>query len=145
MRLKVVANSPLALDNAMVNGKKIPVRQHSAKLPEKCIKWSPCDLEALALVAGINKEYTIIRESKHPLITQTDSKPVHEAIKLINNGKFSTTSRMSSFLTNCNRTQIESRHISGKAKLNPLSDIQITTSMSSLLGLRVLLYPQVHR
>ena len=109
MRLKVVANSPLALDNAMVNGKKIPVRQHSAKLPEKCIKWSPCDLEALALVAGINKEYnTIIRESKHPLITQTDSKPVHEAIKLINNGKFSTTSRMSSFLTNCNRTQIKS-------------------------------------
>ena len=31
---------------------------------------------------------------------------------------------MSSFLTNCNRTQIESRHISGKAKLNPLSDVQ---------------------
>ena len=49
---------------AMVNGKKIPVRQHSAKFPEKCIKRSPCDLEALALAAGINKEYDIIRESK---------------------------------------------------------------------------------
>ena len=31
---------------------------------------------------------------------------------------------MSSFLTNVNRTKIESRHISGKAKLNPISDLQ---------------------
>ena len=31
---------------------------------------------------------------------------------------------MSSFLTNVNRAKIETRHISGKAKLNPLSDLQ---------------------
>ena len=53
-----------------------------------------------------------------------DSKPVHEVIKLINKGKFSTSARMSSFLTNINRTKIESKHISGKAKLNPYSDLQ---------------------
>ena len=74
--------------------------------------------------AGIDKEYDLIRESRHPLIICTDSKPVHEAVKLINAGKFSTSARMSSFLTNINRTRIDTRHISGKAKLNPLSDLQ---------------------
>ena len=105
----------------------MPVRFHSSKLPDKCKKWSPCEVEALALAAGVNREYDIIRESKLPLIIQPDSKPVQEAIKLINNGKFSASARMSSFLTNVNRTKIETRHISGKAKLNPLSDFQSRT------------------
>ena len=109
---------------AVKGDKKVPVRYHSAKLPDKCKKWSPCEIEALALAAGVNREYDIIRESKYPLIIQPDSKPVHEAIKLINNGKFSSSARMSSFLTNINRTRIDSKHISGKAKLNPVSDLQ---------------------
>ena len=109
---------------AVKDQKKVAVRYHSTKLPDKCKKWSPCEIEALALAAGINREYDIIRENKHPLIIQPDSKPVHEAIKLINKGKFSSSARISSFLTNINRTRIESKHISGKAKLNPLSDLQ---------------------
>ena len=64
---------------AMKNGKKTPVRIHSVKLPEKCLKWSPCELEGLSLAAGVDKEYDLVRESKHPLIIETDSKPVHEA------------------------------------------------------------------
>ena len=106
------------------NGKKLPVRIHSTKLPDKCKKWAPCEIETLAFAAGIDKEYDLIRESRHPLIICTDSKPVHEAVKLINAGKFSTSARMSSFLTNVNRTRIKTKHISGKAKLNPLSDLQ---------------------
>ena len=109
---------------AVKDGKKLAVRYHSSKLPDKCKKWSPCEIEALALAAGVNREYDIIRESKHPLIVQPDSKPVHEAIKLINKGKFSSSARISSFLTNINRTRIDSKHISGKAKLNPISDLQ---------------------
>ena len=109
---------------AVKNGKKLPVRIHSTKLPDKCQKWTPCEIETLAFAAGIDKEYDLIRESRHPLIICTDSKPVHEAVKLINAGKFSTSARMSSFLTNINRTRIDTRHISGKAKLNPLSDLQ---------------------
>ena len=31
---------------------------------------------------------------------------------------------MSSFLSNFNKTKIESKHISGKAKLNPIADLQ---------------------
>ena len=105
---------------AIKDGQKLTVRIHSTKLPEKCIKWSPCDLEALALAVGVDKEYDIIRESRHPLQVRPDNKTVHEAIKLINEGKFSTSARISSFLTNINRTPI----ISGKAKLNPFSDLQ---------------------
>ena len=65
------------------------VRLHSAKLDERCSRWHPCELEALAFATGIEKEHDIIRESKHPLIIMPDSKPVHEAVKLINQGKFS--------------------------------------------------------
>ena len=109
---------------ALKNEKRIPVRIHSVKLPEKCKKWSACEVEGLALAAGVDKEYDLIRESQHPLIIETDSKPVHEALKLINNGKFSASARMSSFLTNINRTTITSKHISGKARLNPIADLQ---------------------
>ena len=102
----------------------ITVRVHLVKLPEKCKKWSPCEIKALSVAVGIEKEYDLIRESKLPLIVCPDSKPVHEAIKMINEGKFSSSARMSSFLTNINKTKIESKHISGKAKLNPISDLQ---------------------
>ena len=53
-----------------------------------------------------------------------NSKPVHEAVNLINQGKFSTSARMASFLNNVNRFKIQSKHISGKANLNPLADKQ---------------------
>ena len=97
------------------NEKKI-VRLHSSKLDSRCQKWNPCELEALAFATGIQKEQDIIRESKLPLIIMPDSKPVHEAVKLINQGKSSTSARMASFLNNLNRFRIESKHISGKAK-----------------------------
>ena len=109
---------------AIKNDKKIPVRFGSAKLRDNCRKWSPCEIEALAFAGGIEKEFDIIRESKHPLIICPDNKPVHDAVNLINKGHFSVSARMSNFLTNVNRVPIISQHISGKAKLNPLADLQ---------------------
>ena len=112
---------------AVKDGQKKIVRLHSAKLQPRCQKWHPCELEALAFATAIEKEQDIIRESKLPLIIMPDSKPVHEAVKMINKGKFSTSARISSFLNNVNRFRIESKHISGKAKLNPISDLQSRT------------------
>ena len=109
---------------AIKDGQKKIVRLHSAKLEERCQRWHPCELEALAFATAIEKEQDILRESKLPVIIMPDSKPVHEAVKLINKGKFSTSARISSFLNNVNRFRIESKHISGKAKLNPLADMQ---------------------
>ena len=44
----------------------------------------PCEIEGLALAVGIDKEYDLIHESIHPLIVESDSKPVDEALRLIN-------------------------------------------------------------
>ena len=109
---------------AVKNDVKLPVRLHSAKLKDACKKWSPCELEALSCAVAIEKEFDLIRESRKPLIILSDNKPVHEAINLIKQGNFSTSARMSSFLTNINRIEIVSSHVSGKAKLNPIADHQ---------------------
>ena len=78
---------------AIKDNTKLPVRIHSCKLPDKCKTWSPCEVEALAFAVGIDREYDLLRESIHPLIICPDSKPVHEAVKRINDGNFSTSSR----------------------------------------------------
>ena len=71
---------------AIKDGKRLPVRFHNFKLKDNCRKWSPCEIEALALAAGIEKEFDLLRESKLPLIVCPDSKPVHDAVNLINRG-----------------------------------------------------------
>ena len=109
---------------AVKDGERLPVRFHNFKLSDNCRKWSPCEIEALAFAAGIEKEFDLLRESKNPIIICPDSKPVHDAVNLINKGKFSTSARMTSFLANVNRIPIISKHVSGKAKLNPFADLQ---------------------
>ena len=109
---------------AIKNGEKVPVRFHSAKLPEHCQSWQPCEIEALGFAMGIESEYDLIRESKHPLKICPDSKVVADAMKLIKQGKYSTSSRINKFLTNINRVHLDVVHISGKAKLNKIGDNQ---------------------
>ena len=38
----------------------VPVRFHSTKLPQQCLGWSCCELEALSLVNSIDAEYNIL-------------------------------------------------------------------------------------
>ena len=109
---------------AVVDGKRFPVRFHTFKLQDRCRKWAPCEIEALALATGIDKEFDLLRESKLPIIICPDNKPVHDAVNMINKGKFSTNARMTTFLANINRIPVISQHISGKAKLNPIADLQ---------------------
>ena len=109
---------------AVVDGQRKPVRFHSVKLPDHCKKWSPCEIEALAFATGIQAEMDIIKESHKPLLIAPDSTPVKDAVNLIKKGKFSASARMTSFITNINRVQIEVVHTSGKANLNAVSDMQ---------------------
>ena len=67
---------------AIVNNEKRIVRVHSSKLNQRCQKWYPCELEALAFATGVEKEQDMIKESKLPLIIMPDSKPVYEAVKI---------------------------------------------------------------
>ena len=109
---------------AIVDGMRKPVRFHSVKLPENCKKWSPCEIEALAFATGIQAEMDIIKESFKPLLIAPDSSPVKDAVNLIKKGKFSASARMNSFITNINRIPIEVIHVSGKANLNAVGDMQ---------------------
>ena len=109
---------------AVKGEEKIPVRFHSVKLPKGCVQWQPCEVEALAFANGIDAEYDLIRESKHPLLICPDSKTVADAVQLIRKGKYSASSRINRFVTNVNRVPIRVAHISGKAKLNAAGDNQ---------------------
>ena len=106
------------------DGERIPVRFHSVKLPEGYAWWSPCEIEALSFAIGIEAEYDLIRESKLPLLVCPDSKVVADTIKLIKQGKFSASLRINQFITNVNKVKLEVAHMSGKAKLNQITDQQ---------------------
>ena len=88
---------------AIKDGKKVPVSFHSTKLSPTHAKWLSCELEALAFATAIQSEYSIIKETKQPVIIAPDSKPVADAVKMIKNGNFSTNPRMQSLITNVNR------------------------------------------
>ena len=45
---------------ALKEEQKLPVRFHSTRLPLRCNKWSPCELEALAMAVAVDKEYDIL-------------------------------------------------------------------------------------
>ena len=109
---------------AIKGEEKVPVRFHSLKLPAKCERWQPCEVEALAFATGIEAEYDLIRESKHPLLICPDSKVVADAVELIKKGRFSASARINSFITNVNKVAIKVAHISGKAGLNAAGDHQ---------------------
>ena len=91
---------------AIKEEEKIPVRFHSVKLPKGCLQWQPCEVEALAFANGIDAEYDLIRESKHPLLICPDSKTVADAVELIRKGKYSASSRINRFVTNVNRVPL---------------------------------------
>ena len=109
---------------AIKGDQKVPVRFHSVKLPAKCERWQPCEIEALAFATGIEADYDLIRESKHPLLICPDSKVVTDAVALIKRGKFSSSARINKFITNVTKVPLEVAHISGKAKLNEGADYQ---------------------
>ena len=69
-------------------------------------------------------EYSIIKETKQPVIIAPDSKPVADAVKMIKNGNFSTNPRMQSLITNVNRIPISIQVASGKNNLNQCGDFQ---------------------
>ena len=86
-----------------MEGSLVPVRYHSAKLNEQTRKSSPCEVEALSLATAIEAEYSVLRESKLPILILPDSKLVHDVINLIKIGKFSASLRMNRFLSNINK------------------------------------------
>ena len=109
---------------AIKDGKKLPVSFHSIKLKKPYSNWLPCELEALAFATAISAEYTIIKESKHPIIISPDSKAVADSVKLIRKGHFSSNPRIQTLITNVNRIPLIVQMASGKSNLNACGDFQ---------------------
>ena len=108
--------------NVLRKEQLLPVIFYSFKLTDQQKDWFPCERECLGLATAVKKCAHYIVESTKPTLVLTDSKPVVEAAKLIKKGKFSASSRMSSFLCSISRYKIDIQHVSGKYKNNIAAD-----------------------
>ena len=85
----------------------------SAKLKPHQIKWLPCEVEALAISSSVNHWGPHIIESNHQTQVLTDSKPCIQAYEKLSRGEFSSSARISTFLSTLSRYHISMQHISG--------------------------------
>jgi hypothetical protein len=99
------------------NGKRHLAGFYSAKLRKNQVRWLPCEVEALGIAASIKHFSPLIIQSVHQTCLLTDSKPCVQAVEKLCRGEFSTSPRVSSFLTIVSRYQVSIRHISGATNI----------------------------
>ena len=89
----------------------------SAKLKPHQRKWLPCEVEALAIGASVKHWSPYIIESKHPVQVLTDSKPCVQAHEKLSRGQFSSSARVSTFLSTLSRYSVILQYVPGSANL----------------------------
>jgi hypothetical protein len=89
----------------------------SAKLRKNQVTWIPCEIEALSIDAAIKHFSPLITQSEHKCCILTDSKPCVQAYEKLCRGEFSSSARVSTFLSTVSRYQISLRHLAGSANL----------------------------
>ena len=96
------------------------VTRMSAEIPPTMKNLDPCDGEVSgAYVAGKSPAFsTPIRASNLPTWALVDSKPVSEAAKLLQRGKFSSSKIINQALTCIAELNLQFHHVSGKMKYN---------------------------
>ena len=102
------------------NGKQLIADNFSLKLKSHHIGWEPCELEALAISAGVKHFSPYIRENQHPLHIFTDNKPCIQAHNKLLKGHFSASARVSTFLSCLSEYNVTLSHIKGTE--NVISD-----------------------
>ena len=90
---------------------------YSAKLKPHQLKWLPCEIEALAISSAINHWGPYLIESNHQTQVLSDSKPCIQAYEKLTRGEFSSSARVSTFLSTLSRYHINLQHISGSANI----------------------------
>lgn len=85
----------------------------SAKLKPHQGKWLPCEVEALAIGSAVNHWGPYILESKHQTQVLSDSKPCIQAFGKLSRGEFSTSARITTFLSTLSRYNVKLQHIAG--------------------------------
>ena len=86
----------------------------SAKVTECQTRWNPCESEALACKVVLEHFKPVIRESMHVVTHYCDNAPTVQAFNRAKQGKFSVSSRISTFLLSVTSMNVEIVHKSGK-------------------------------
>lgn len=89
----------------------------NAKLRSFQLKWLPCEVEALCIASAVDHFAPFIVQSKHQAQVLTDSKPCVQAHLKLLRGKFSSSARISTFLSTVSRYNMRISHIAGVANL----------------------------
>ena len=77
-------------------------------------KWYPCEGEALAVKLVLEHFLPYIRENNHQTIHHTDNQPVVQAWRRSKTGAFSTSARISAFLSGVSSMNVDIVHTPGK-------------------------------
>ena len=92
----------------------------SAKLRGRQVTWLPCKIEALSMAVASKHFSPYIIQSKLKVCILTDSKPCVQAFEKLCRGEFSSSPRVSTFLSVVSRYQCSVSHLTGSCNL--LSD-----------------------
>jgi hypothetical protein len=92
----------------------------NAKLRPHQVKWLPCEIEALCIGAAVSHFGAEIINSKHQALVLTDSSPCVMAYDKLCRGQFSSSARVSTFLSTISRYHVKLQHIKGSS--NVVSD-----------------------
>ena len=89
----------------------------SAKLRGSQVSWLPCEIEALSIATATKHFSPCIIQSHNKACILTDNKPCVQAFEKLCRGEFSTSPRVSTFLSVVSSFQASVRHVSGAAIL----------------------------
>ena len=92
----------------------------NAKLRQHQVRWLPCEVEALCISAAVSHFGADIIDSNHQAMVLTDSLPCVMAYDKLCRGEFSSSARVSTFLSNVSRFHVKVSHIKGSS--NVVSD-----------------------
>ena len=89
----------------------------SAKMRQHQVTWLPCEVEALSIASAIKHFSPYIIQSTSQTSVLTDSKPCVQSFEKLCRGQFSSSPRVTTFLSTVSRYQISLRHLAGSSNL----------------------------
>ena len=99
------------------NGKPVLSGLYNAKRRSHQLGWLPCEVEALAITASVKHFSPFIVQSNHVTTVVTDSAPCVAAYNKLSRGEFSTSPRLTTFLSTLSHYRIKLKHIAGKKNI----------------------------
>lgn len=90
---------------------------YSAQLKQHQTIWLPCEVEASSIAAALKHFSPYFIQSKHQACVLTDSRPCVQSYEKLCRGEFSSSARVTTFLSTVSRYQAAIQHLAGKANI----------------------------